>query len=152
MGLYRMNIAYLSALAVLAGSIIGGVTSLAASWISQNSQIRAQYYVQEKVHREDLYKAFIEEASRLYGDALLNSEPKVANLVGLYAMVSRMRVMSSPAVVQNAEKVAREIVDTYFGPNTTLRELHEHMKSEGLDPLRNFSEACREDLTSYRSF
>jgi hypothetical protein len=46
-----MNIAYLSALAVLAGSIIGGVTSLAASWISQNSQIRAQHYVQEKAHR-----------------------------------------------------------------------------------------------------
>jgi len=145
-----MNIAYLSALAVLAGSIIGGVTSLAASWISQNSQIRAHHYVQEQVHRQELYTAFIEEASRLYGDAVVNSKPEVANLVGLYAMVSRMRVISSPAVVQNAEKVARAILDAYFGPNIALHELHERMKLEGLDPLRDFAEACREDLTSYR--
>jgi hypothetical protein len=145
-----MNIAYFSALAVLAGSIIGGVTSLAASWISQNSQFRAQHYVQEKARRQDLYKAFIEEASRLFGDAVVNSEPEVGKLVGLYAMVSQMRVISSPAVVQNAEKVARAILDTYFEPNITLRELHEHMKSQGLDPLRDFSEACREELASYR--
>ena len=147
-----MNIAYLTALSILAGSIIGGVTSLAATWISQNSQIRAQHYVQEKARRQELYKAFIEEASRLYGAALVNDKPEVADFVGLYAMISRMRVISSPAVVQNAEKVARTILDTYFGPNMTVRELHEHMKSEGLDPLRNFSEACREDLTSYRMF
>jgi hypothetical protein len=147
-----MDSAYLSASAALAGSIIGGVTSLAATWISQNSQIRAQQYIQGKIRREELYRAFIEEASRLYGDAVMNSEPETAKLVGLYAMVSRMRVISSPAVVQNAEKIARAILDTYFGPNITLRELHEHMKSEGLDPLRNFSEACREELTRYRMF
>ena len=33
-----MNPAYISALAALAGSIIGGLTSLATSWISQRSQ------------------------------------------------------------------------------------------------------------------
>ena len=36
-----MDPAYISAIAALAGSAIGGLTSLAASWLSQNVQARA---------------------------------------------------------------------------------------------------------------
>jgi hypothetical protein len=146
-----MDTAFLSAVAALAGSAIGGLTSLAATWLSQNAQARTEQLARDKSRRQDLYKAFIEEASRLYGDAVVSNKVEVANLVGLYAMVSRMRVISSPAVVENAEKMIRTIVETYFAPNRTLRELHEEMKSENLDPLRHFSEACREDLIGLRT-
>jgi len=38
-------------------------------------------------------------------------------------------------------------MDTYFAPNKTIRELHELMKSEAaIDPLKDFSEAAREEL------
>jgi hypothetical protein len=94
-----MDPAYISAIAALAGSAIGGLTSLAASWLSQNVQARTQQYVQDKARREELYKTFIEEASRLYADALATDKTEVANFVRLYAMVSRMRVLSTPAVV-----------------------------------------------------
>jgi len=75
----------------------------------------------------------------------------MSNLIGLYAMVSRMRVRSSPGVIENAEKVARIVVETYFSPNKTLREVHDMLESESMDPLRGFSEACRDELRSLRA-
>jgi hypothetical protein len=141
-----MDTAYISAVAALSGSVIGGLTSLAASWLSQNFQARTQQLVDDKIRRQKLYKSFIEEASRIYGDALVTDKAEVANLVGLYAMVSRMRILASPLVVERADQVMRMIVDTYFSPNKTLRELRETMSSDRMDPMREFSEACRQDL------
>ena len=141
-----MDPGYISAIAALAGSAIGGLTSLAASWLSQNVQARAQQYVQDKARREELYKTFIEEASRLYADALATDKTEVANFVRLYAMVSRMRVLSTPAVIQSAEAIVRVIVDTYFEPNMTFRELHDAIRSDRIDVMRTFSEAARDDL------
>jgi hypothetical protein len=141
-----MDTAYISAVAALSGSVIGGLTSLAASWLSQNFQARTQQLVDDKIRRQKLYKSFIEEASRIYGDALVTNKAEVANLVGLYAMVSRMRILASPLVVERADQVMRMIVDTYFSPNKTLRELRETMSSDRMDPMREFSEACRQDL------
>jgi hypothetical protein len=50
------------------------------------------------------------------------------------------------------------IVEAYFSPNKTLPELRAMMQSGALDFLRDFSEACREELAavtpavfSYRS-
>src|SRR5215468_11316222 len=115
-----MEPAYLSAFAALAGSTIGGLTSLTASWLTQYVQFRAQQRASDLSRREDLYKNFIEEASRLYADAFAHDEAEVANLVNLYALVSRMRVLSSPAVVESADKVVRTIIETYLAPNRTF--------------------------------
>jgi hypothetical protein len=57
-----------------------------------------------------------------------------------------MRVVSRPGVAKRADMLARMIVDTYFLPNKTLPELHAMMESGALDPLRDFSKACREEL------
>src|SRR5712671_2320285 len=96
---------------------------------------------------DDLYKDLIVTASRVYGDAVVSSEPRVQELLALYAMISRMRILSFPRTVVSAEKIMRATIDTYFAPNKTIRELHELMKSEAeLDPLEDFSEAAREDL------
>jgi len=144
-----MDGATISALAALAGSVVGGLTALATSWLTQQAQARAQERAGDRTVREALYRDFIVEASRLYGDALVHDKPEVSNLVGLYAMVSRMRVRSSPTIVENAERVARTIVETYLAPNKTLCELHEMAKSDEWDPLRGFSEACREELRAH---
>ncbi len=146
-----MDGATISALAALAGSVVGGLTALATSWLTQQTQARAQENAQDRTAREALYSDFIVEASRLYGDAWVNDKPEMSSLIGLYAMVSRMRVRSSPRVIENAEKVARTIVERYFSPNRTLRELHDMLESEPMDPLRGFSEACRDELRSLRA-
>jgi hypothetical protein len=62
-------------------------------------------------------------------------------------MISRMRILSRPGTVASADKLMRTTIDTYFAPNRTIRELHELMKSgTGIDPLKDFSEAAREEL------
>lgn len=39
------------------------------------------------------------------------------------------------------------IVDTYFAPNKTAPEVRKLMNSDAVDPLRAFSEECREELS-----
>src|SRR5215470_5637797 len=102
-----MDPAYVSAIAALAGSTIGGLTSLAASWLTQHVQFSAQQRANDLSKREELYKNFIEEASRWYADAFAHDKAEVSNLVNLYALVSEMRILSSPRIVENADKVVR---------------------------------------------
>ena len=97
-----MESAYFSAFAALAGSTIGGLTSLTASWLTQHEQFRAQQRASDLSRREQLYENFIEEASRWYADAYEHDTAQVSNLVNLYALVSRMRVLSSPTIVESA--------------------------------------------------
>lgn len=146
-----MDLAYVSALAALAGSAIGGATSLGASWLTQRTQVKAEEVAHDIARREDLYTDFIEEASKLYADALEHDKADTSKLVRLYALVSRMRVRSLPAVIESADRVMQTIIETYFKPNITLRELSETLKDRSaIDPLREFSEACRGELQRLR--
>ena len=120
-----MDIGYISALSALAGSVVGGLTSGFTTWLSQRAQARAGQFAHDKSQREDLYKDFIVAASKVYGDAVVSDEPQIQELVALYAMISRMRVLSFPRTVACAEKIVNATLDTYFAPNKTIRELHE---------------------------
>jgi hypothetical protein len=141
-----MDSAYLPALAALAGSATGGLTSLASAWLTLRRQGRATRLSRDRARRQKLYRLFIEEASKLYADALVHDEAEVSALVSVYALICRMRVQSSSAVVEKAEAVVRMIVDTYFTPNKTFPELRKLMNSRAIDPLRAFGEECRAEL------
>jgi hypothetical protein len=100
--------------------------------------------------RQDLYRDFITAASKSYGDALVSSEPQLAALVDLYSMISRMRILSEPRTVSCADKIMGTIVDTYYSQNQSVRQLRELIKAgAGIDPLKEFSEAAREELRAY---
>jgi hypothetical protein len=120
-----MDPSVISALAALLGAGIGGLTSVLASWLNQHTQARAQWLAQDKTRRQDLYKEFIEEASRSHIDSLQNDKPDLPALIGLYAKISRMRIMSSPNVVDSADQIVRAVVDTYLAPNKTFPELRD---------------------------
>jgi len=141
-----MDAAYLSAFAALAGSAIGGLTSIATSWFTQRVQFSAEHRRHDLSTRQDLYRAFIEEASKWYADAYEHDDTKVSNLVDLYALVSRMRILSSPKIVDAADHVVRVIIETYKAPNKTMREVEELLENKSLNPLFDFSLACREEL------
>jgi hypothetical protein len=49
-------------------------------------------------------------------------------------------------VVGAAGEAARLIVNTYLPPNRAFVDLHDLINE--MDPLRNFSEACRSELQS----
>jgi hypothetical protein len=145
-----MDVGYISALSALAGSIVGGLTSTGTTWLTQRAQIRAGQMVQGLTRRQDLYRDFIIAASRAYGDALMNSEPKIAELVVLYSMVSRMRVLSTPRTVECADKMMLTIIDTYFSPNRSIRELRDLINGgANMDPLKDFSHAAREEVALF---
>ena len=141
-----MEPATISALAALAGATIGGVTSFAATWLTQRTQAKVQELTHSLTVREQLYKAFIKEASKLYADALVNEISDISNLVELYAMISEMRVISARNTVEGAEKVARLIVNTYRSPNKTLPELEDMVNRGAIDVLQIFSEAARQEF------
>ena len=71
-------------------------------------------------------------------------------MVGLYAMVGRMRLVSPRTVVAAAENVIEHIIETYLAPNRTLHELRIYMQEGRMDFLVEFSEACRADLAARR--
>jgi hypothetical protein len=142
-----MDAAYISAISALAGSVIGGLTTGFTTLLSQRSQARAGMVAHDLARREDLIRDFIIAASKTYGDAIVNSEPKMPEIIDLYAMVSRLRVLGMPRTVACADSVMQTIVDTYFAPNQTLRDLREVVRTgKGIDPLRDFAEAAREEL------
>jgi hypothetical protein len=143
-----MDPAYLPVIAALAGSAIGGLTSLGTSWFSQREQLSAQYRANHRKHREELYWSFIQEASRLYTDAFEHDHPEISNLVNLYALVSQMRVVSPAKVVEAADRVVARIVETYLGPNRSFRDVREVMENQSMNPLQDFSSACRDDLNA----
>jgi hypothetical protein len=97
-----MGAALLSTVSALAGSVIGGLTPSYTTWLKQRSQARAGMIARDLARREDLIRDFILEASKADGDAFGSTEPKMAEIVDLYAMVSR-RVLAMPRSVAWAD-------------------------------------------------
>jgi hypothetical protein len=146
-----MNPAYITAVAALAGSIIGGFASFVTSWLTQAKQARAGALASDRKRRRKLYTEFIDEASRLYAQALEHDAAQVADLVRIYSIVNRMRLIASPPVMDTAEIMVRLIIDTYLEPNKTFAELYDKLHHGAIDPLREFSEACRRELEALGS-
>src|SRR5262249_23506680 len=140
-----MDNSVLTAIAALAGAAIGGVMTVFASWLTQHAQARGQWLASDQVRRQELYRDFIEQSSAVYSHALRNNDADMVALMGLYAKLSRMRILSSAAVVDSADRMLKKIVDTYLEPNKTFPELRQMTHDGLIDPLRDFSEACREE-------
>jgi hypothetical protein len=146
-----MDPGILPAVSGLIGSLVGGVPTFAASWLTQREQVRAQTLVQRAMQREALYAEFVIEASRRIADAWSHRPKNPEVIARLYSAVERMRLISSDTVVSAAEKVLRRIMDTYAAPDRTFNELRAYVKAEkDYDPLRDFSEVCRLELGALR--
>ena len=139
-----MNTMYFPAFAAFGGSAFGAISTIVTGWVTRRRRRRQRHYARSTSKRERLYRSFIEEASRLYADALVSDKSEIPQLVNLYSLVGRMRILSSDGVVQAAERTGRRIIQTYLSPNRELVDLPEFM--EEMDPLRDFGEACRREL------
>ncbi len=66
-------------------------------------------------------------------------------------MISRMRIVSLPHTIACADKIMLTIIDTYFSPNQSARELRDLVRvGAGIDPLRDFSEVARDELRLFK--
>jgi hypothetical protein len=143
-----MNTMYVP-FAAFGGSAFGAISTIVTGWLSRRRRLRERHYARSISKRERLYRSFIEEASRLYADALVTDKSEIPQLVSLYALVGRMRILSSDDVVQAAERAGRVIIETYVSPSRKFVDLPEFM--EEMDPLRDFGEACRRELQTIPS-
>src|SRR6266404_5054055 len=89
-----MEVSYVTAFAALAGAALGGFTSFATSWTTLRAQMKAQQSANSKSGRRKLYKRFVDEASRIYGDALIYNTRELSGLIGLYALIIRRRALA----------------------------------------------------------
>jgi hypothetical protein len=84
--------------------------------------------------------------------ALQHEEPDIPGLlVSLYAKLGRMRILSSPKVLESAGTIERKILDTYFAPDKSFLELREMVHSGSVNLLHDFSTACRAEFDAMRS-
>jgi hypothetical protein len=115
--------------------------------IAQRHQDRRDLLARKVFHREQLYSDFISETAHAFVDAVQHAFHDPSRLIPSYALLSRMRLSSSKNVAESAERVIDIIVKTYAQPNLTGEEIHA-LAGERNDPLREFSNICRQDLES----
>ncbi len=78
-------------------------------------------------------------------DALENNVIDPKNMIPAYALLSRIRLLSPPRVLAAAEDVLKHIIETYSKPNLTPEQIRDETLN-GVDPLKDFSEICRNEL------
>ena len=145
-----MDTAILSVSAGFIGSLIGGVSTFAASWVTQHKLLGTQTRMHHAEQRQKLYSEFIIEATRCLTEAWNHQAEGPEVVSNLYSVVERMRLVSSTRVVKCAEQVMRSVIAAYAEPNRTFDELRQRVQqsSEEHEPLREFTEACRQELSA----
>jgi len=142
-----MNSGLITALAAISGSLVGALSSAIGTSIVQKRQDRRDLVAKMIVRREALYSDFIAESARLLVDASQQNVGDPQKLIPVYALLSRIRLSSSPRVLGTAEEVIKTILNAYEQPNLTPQQIQTRAVN-GEDPLRQFSDTCRAELDS----
>ncbi|HQH26373.1 MAG TPA: hypothetical protein PLP17_03170 [Oligoflexia bacterium] len=82
-------------------------------------------------------------------DALTRSMERPEQIVNLYGTLSCIRLVSGNDVVRQGEACCRRIIALYGEPNLTIDRLLAAVVAtdvDRLDPLKEFSNACRNEL------
>ncbi len=137
------------ALAALFGSLVGALGSSVSTWITQRHADRREWLSRRVFYRVQLYSDFITESERILVDALENNFKDPNKLIPAFALLGRIRLVSSKEVFASAEKLIREIVKSYSEPNLTPEQIRSRALN-GDDPMKHFSETCRVELDSMR--
>jgi hypothetical protein len=118
-----MEQAYLSAASALAGTVIGGVTSFATTWLTTSAQARAARLAAERDKREDAYGRFMEVLAALYAFALDNQGVDYPRMAQAYALRGRIVLMCSQPVAVSADTALKFIVDLMLAPRRSDAEM-----------------------------
>jgi len=144
-----MSPGIIAAAAAIFGSIVGALGSVVGTWIVQRHQDRRDLMAKQIIRREALYSDFITESARVFVDALQHNVSDPQKLIPVYALLSRIRLSSSPLVLERAEEVVKAILIAYPKPNLTPEQIELRALSAE-DPLRQFSDTGRLELESFQ--
>lgn len=140
-------------LAAIMGALVGGLASLASTWVSERTRHKRDLLQREITKRETSYSDFIQQASKLYvasathnvNDDDENLESELEGAVTLYGIASRIRLFGSDRVIKEAEAVLDLILIQFGAENISVEQLRERKLNER-DPLKAFSVSCRREL------
>ncbi len=145
-----MDAGITSASAAIMGAFVGGLTSLASTWVRERSQNRRELVQREIAKRETTYSEFIERASKLHVASATHhiddDDAEVAGLVSLYAVLSRIQLCASEQVIMEAQNVIDRIIRQYGDDNMSAEQLRMSTVEKKDDPLKAFSVICRHEL------
>jgi hypothetical protein len=142
-----MNPALLTALAAVGGSCAGALGPVLSAYLIQRGTERRSSLDRDIAQRQLLYSDFIKEASALYAKSLTTQLEDLDGLIALSAVLGRIHLLSSDAVVAEAELYVMSIVKQFGEPNVTLEDLRKAMPMAAR-PSSGFSLACRKELIS----
>ena len=145
-----MEATLITAMAGVFGSLVGASASIGTTWLTKRTEIVRTTAERKLRERESLYNQFLTEASRVAVHALTHSFDGPDQIVALYGILSRIRLVASNAVVHEGEMCCVRILTMYGKPSMTADELRGVIALANdlaeLDPLKAFSNACREEL------
>lgn len=148
-----MDTALVTATAALGGSVVGGLASGTATWLSQRTQLKADNRARQISYREELFRDFIIAATKAYDQAVMTDKPDIQDFIPMFGMINRMQVICAPRTIASAQKVVRATLETFFQPNKTFAEILAMMQREGTvpSPFSEFAEVAREELLLFAS-
>ena len=141
-----MDSTFLTAVAAACGSLVGAAATSVTTWITQRTQTVHAEREEKLRNHEALYGEFITEASRLTVEALGHSLERPDTFVKLYGITGRIRLVATDPVLAAADASIRQIIDLYAKPNLTVEQIRLAFERDRLDPIRDFSVACRKEL------
>jgi len=141
-----MDRAIISALAAILGSLVGGGATIATAWLTQRAQGRRASIDAEVRKREALYVEFITEGSKILVAGFGQTADDLLGFHALYAILNRIRLVSSDEVVAAADHATTHILEPYFDTNVSREDLRELALKRPSDPLKEFSETCRHEI------
>ena len=104
-----MEAAALSALAAIGGSAFGGLTPLVSNYLIQRGMTKRELLSRQLAERQSLYSEFIQFATKVYVSATTKQLDDMDDLIALYALVGRIRLVASNPVTEAAEDFARRV-------------------------------------------
>ena len=129
--------------------ILARIASVTTSWFTHHSQSRSERFKQEAARREQLFGAFVDQASQAYADGVVqHGLDNPARLVPLYSTINKLRLFATEDTVASAESVLEKIVRTYEAPETASTVHDGGIAAH--DILRGFAHSCRAELRELR--
>jgi hypothetical protein len=125
---------------------VGTGGTIVTTWLTQRLQT---FHIEREGilrSREALYGEFITEAARLAMEALSHSLEQPDTFVKLYGINGRIRLVATDPVLAAAEACIHQIIDLYTKPNMTVEQIRLAFERDRLDPIGEFSVACRKEL------
>jgi hypothetical protein len=146
-----MNAAALSAIAALGGTALGGLTPLISNYLIQKGLTKRELLTRELAVRQTVYVDFIQFATKVYVSATTKQldDGDVDELIGLYALVSRIRLFASKPVIEAAEDFATRVTKLYGEQALSIQDLRNATLIPHVDPLNGFSCRCREEMRAF---